>query len=103
MLAAAVAEDEHVGETYEIGGPEVLTLKQVAKIARGGVTVLPVPMALAGVGLKIGGAIPGFPMGGDQYRSLKFDNTTDDNDVAAFDVETAALRTLSDYVEASRR
>ena len=103
MLAAAVAEDEHVGETYEIGGPEVLTLKQVAKIARGGVTVLPVSMALAGVGLKIGGAIPGFPMGGDQYRSLKFDNTTDDNDVAAFDVETAALRTLSDYVEASRR
>jgi NADH dehydrogenase len=101
MLADAVTDDDHVGETDEIGGPEVLTLKEVAKAVRGGVRVIPVPMALAGVGLKVGGAIPGFPLGGDQYRSLKMDNTTVDNDVGAFDVEESEMLTLDQYLTES--
>ncbi|WP_336002458.1 complex I NDUFA9 subunit family protein [Halorientalis halophila] len=98
MLAAAAEDDEHVGETYEIGGPEVLTLRDIAKMVRGSV-IVPVPMGLAGVGMKLGGAIPGFPMGGDQYRSLQFDNTTSDNDVAAFGVDPADMTRLSEYLD----
>ncbi|MFB6143558.1 MAG: complex I NDUFA9 subunit family protein [Halorientalis sp.] len=97
ILADAVA-DEHAGETYEVGGPEVLTLREIAKLVRGRVAVLPVPMSLAGVGLKVAGAIPGFPMGADQFRSLRFDNTTDDNDVTAFGVDPAEMTTLSGYL-----
>jgi len=93
---------EHAGETYEIGGPAVLTLAEVAKLvrrARGqSVRVVPVPMALAGVGLKLGGLVPGFPMGGDQYRSLQLDNTTADNDIDAFGLEPGNLTTLSSYL-----
>ena len=102
MLAAAVEDDAHVGETYELGGPEVLTLAAVARLvyrAEGrSSTVLPVPMALARVGLTVGGAIPGFPMGPDQYRSLTFDNTTAKNDVGAFGRDPATLCTLADYL-----
>jgi NADH dehydrogenase len=102
MLADALEGDEHVGKTYEVGGPEKLTLAEVAKLAHGAegrsVTVVPVPMGLAGIGLSIGGAIPGFPMGADQYRSLKFDNTTADNDVGAFGTEESELTTLSAYL-----
>ncbi|WP_424017771.1 complex I NDUFA9 subunit family protein [Halorientalis pallida] len=98
MLADAVEDDEHVGETYEIGGPEVLSLREIAKMVRGSV-ILPVPMGLAGVGLKVAGSLPGFPMGGDQYRSLKFDNTTSDNDVAAFGVDGQDLTTLGEYLD----
>ncbi|WP_323190921.1 complex I NDUFA9 subunit family protein [Halostella sp. PRR32] len=102
ILADAVEDESHVGETYEIGGPEVLTLADVAKRARRAagqsVTVVPVPMALAGVGLTVAGAIPGFPMGADQYRSLKFDNTTNDNGVDAFGRDEASLTTLSSYL-----
>lgn len=102
MLADTLEDDSHVGKTYEIGGPEKLSLAEVAKLAHGAegrsVTVVPVPMGLAGVGLSIGGKIPGFPMGSDQYRSLKFDNTTSDNDVGAFDREEASLQTLSSYL-----
>ncbi|WP_135536229.1 complex I NDUFA9 subunit family protein [Halostella pelagica] len=102
ILADAVEDESHVSETYEIGGPEVLTLADVAKRARRAagqsVTVVPVPMALAGVGLTVAGAIPGFPMGADQYRSLKFDNTTNDNDVDAFGRDEASLTTLSSYL-----
>ena len=106
MLANCVEDDEHAGETYEIGGPDVLTLAEVAKLARRAagqpVTVLPVPMALAGVGLRVAGSIPGFPMGADQYRSLKFDNTTADNDVDAFGRSTEELTTLSEYLGLDR-
>jgi NADH dehydrogenase len=102
MLAAAVEDDEHVGKTYELGGPEQLTLAEVAKVAHGAdgrsVTVVPVPMGLAGVGLSVAGSIPGFPMGADQYRSLKFDNTTDDNAVEAFGLTEADLTSLGSYL-----
>ena len=98
--------DEHVGETYELGGPEVLTLAEVAKRsyrAEGkSLVVLPVPMALARVGLTVLGAVPGFPMGADQYRSLEFDNTTADNDVVAFGRDPDELRTLADYLGANQ-
>ncbi|MFW6318488.1 MAG: complex I NDUFA9 subunit family protein [Halorubrum sp.] len=102
MIAAAVTEDEHAGETYEVGGPEVLTLRQVTDLVyeaeRKGVTIVPLPMPLAKVGLSVLGAVPGFPMGADQYRSLKFDNTTADNDVAAFGVDPNELTTLGEHL-----
>jgi len=102
MLAASLESAEHVGEIYDIGGPEVLTLADVARLAHGArgrsVNVIPVPMALAGVGLSVAGKIPGFPMGGDQYRSLQFDNTTADNDVDAFGVSEGDLQTLGEYL-----
>ncbi|MFB6106888.1 MAG: complex I NDUFA9 subunit family protein [Halobacteriaceae archaeon] len=99
MLADAATAPDHAGRTYELGGPAVLTLREVAKLVRPGVTVVPVPMALAGVGLGLAGAIPGVRMGGDQFRSLKFDNTTDDNDVTAFGRTPDSLRTLADYLQ----
>jgi uncharacterized protein YbjT (DUF2867 family) len=102
MLAACL-DDDHVGETYEFGGPEVLTLAEVATLARRArgqsVRILPVPMALANVGLTLGSVIPGFPMGRDQYRSLTFDNTTDHNDVEAFGRAGSDLTTLAEYLD----
>jgi NADH dehydrogenase len=103
MLADAVENDDHIGQTYELGGPDVLTLADVAKLAHGAdgrsVTVLPVPMGLAGIGLSVAGSIPGFPMGADQYRSLKFDNTTDDNDISAFGLIESDLTSLGSYLQ----
>jgi len=102
MLADAVEDDEHRGETYEIGGPEGVTLAEAARLvreARGqSVSVLPVPMALAGAGMTIAGAIPGFPMGRDQYRSLQFDNTTENNDIDAFGYTSDDLITVTEYL-----
>ena len=102
MLADAVEDDAHVGGTYELGGPEQITLADVAKLAHGAdgrsVSVVPVPMGLAGVGLSIAGSIPGFPMGADQYRSLKFDNTTANNAVDAFGRSEDGLTSLGSYL-----
>ncbi|WP_458187478.1 complex I NDUFA9 subunit family protein [Haladaptatus sp. NG-WS-4] len=101
-MVADGLDDAHDGEVYEIGGPEVLTLAEVGKLVRGAdgqsVTVVPIPMALVGMGLKVGESIPGFPMGADQYRSLKFDNTVLDNNVTKFGVEPEEMTTLLDYL-----
>jgi NADH dehydrogenase len=102
MLADAIDAEGHVGGTYEIGGPDKLTLAEIARLIHRSdgrsTTVVPVPMALARIGLSVGDLIPGFPMGTDQYRSLQFDNVTDDNDVGAFDVGVGELTTLKAYL-----
>jgi NADH dehydrogenase len=102
MLADAVEDDSYDGGVYEIGGPETLTLAAIARLVNGSegrpTTVIPVPMGLAKVGLTALGSIPGAPMGADQARSLDFDNTTAHNDVEAFDVAEADLKTLGEYL-----
>ncbi|ADQ66243.1 nucleoside-diphosphate sugar epimerase [Halogeometricum borinquense DSM 11551] len=105
MMADAIEDDAHIGERYEIGGPDKLTLAEIAKMIHKSngrsTTIVPIPMGLAKVGLTIGGAIPGVPMGTDQYRSLKFDNVTDDNDIEAFGYGTGELTTLRAYLNNS--
>jgi NADH dehydrogenase len=118
MVADAAVGDVPAGEVYELGGPEVLTLADIARLAHGTdgrpVTVVSVPMALAGLGLKsldhvpgsVLDAVPGLPrMGSDQYRSLQFDNTVEgaENDVTAFGVDGDDLLTLGAYLRRDRR
>ncbi|ELZ55753.1 NADH dehydrogenase/oxidoreductase-like protein [Haloferax sp. ATCC BAA-646] len=102
MLADGVEGDDHAGETYRIGGPEKLTLREITEMVydaeNKSITIVPLPMGLAGVGLTVLGAVPGFPMGKDQYRSLQFDNTTDRNDVGVFGVDTSSMKTLGAYL-----
>jgi len=80
----------------------VVTLADVAReIYRSegkSVRVLPVPMPLAGLGLTVAEYLPVVPMGRDQYRSLRFDNTTEDNDIRVFGVEGDDLRALDAYL-----
>ncbi|RDZ44769.1 complex I NDUFA9 subunit family protein [Haloferax sp. Atlit-10N] len=102
MLADGVEDDDHVGETYRIGGPEKLTLREITEMVydaeNKSITIVPLPMSLAGVGLTVLGAVPGFPMGKDQYRSLQFDNTTNQNDVGVFGIDTSSMKTLGAYL-----
>ena len=102
ILADAVEDDEHLGEVYEIGGPAVLTLAEVTRLAyeaKGkSATIVPMPMAIAKLGLTVAGPLPFIPMGPDQARSLRLDNTTTDNDVTAFGVDPGSLTTLREYL-----
>ena len=102
MLADAAEEEQHVGQTYEIGGPEVHTLREVTEMVYDSenkdIKIVSLPIALAGVGLTTLSVVPGFPMGKDQYKSLTFDNTTGTDALAAFDVDTAELRTFQSYL-----
>ncbi len=104
MLAAAVADESHRGAAYDIGGPETLTLADIATLvyrAEGkSLSVLPIPMSLTRIGMQLADPLPFVPFGPDQYRSLRFDNTTETNDVEAFGVAAEDLRTFADYIAA---
>ncbi|PSQ04138.1 complex I NDUFA9 subunit family protein [Halobacteriales archaeon QS_4_69_31] len=101
MIADAVEDEAHVGEAYEVGGPQVLTLREVTNLVYDSegtsVTVVGLPMAMAKVGLTVLGSV-GFSMGPDQYRSLQLDNVTADNDIGAFGVDESELRSLANYL-----
>jgi uncharacterized protein YbjT (DUF2867 family) len=99
MLADGLEEDRHVGETYDIGGPERLTLAETVRQITGCRAVVPVPLALAAVGFAIAEGLPFVPLGRDQYRALTLDNTVADNDVTAFGADEADLRTLGSYLD----
>ncbi|MBZ6495128.1 complex I NDUFA9 subunit family protein [Natrinema longum] len=98
MLADGLEDDRHVGNCYEIGGPERLTLAETVTLIRGGGVVVPIPMALAAVLATVIDPLPWIPFGRDQYRVLEVDNTTADNDVTAFGADPESLQTLSTYL-----
>jgi NADH dehydrogenase len=102
MMADALEDEKHVGQAYDVGGPEVLTLADVARAierSKGrSLAVLPIPMPLVKIGATVTGALPLIPFGPDQYRSLQFDNRVQDNGVTAFGYDTSDLRTLDDYL-----
>lgn len=101
MLADAL-DEAHDGETYEVGGPAVLTLADVTRLvyraAGKPVRVVPVPMVLAGIGLTLADPVPFVPFGADQYRSLRIDNTVADNDVTAFGIDPTNMTTLESFL-----
>ena len=102
MLADAVEEDGHDGAIYELGGPDVFTLAEVTELiyeADGKpIAIVPVPIALAKLGLTVAGPIPFVPMGPDQARSLGIDNTVTENDVTTFGYDESDLRTFREYL-----
>ena len=101
MLADALEDEAHVGQTYEVGGPETLSLREATELvfaAEGkSITIVPLPMPLAKIGLPVLGSL-GFPMGSDQYEGLDFDNTPTTNDVEAFGRPPASLRSFRSYL-----
>ncbi|WP_222919863.1 complex I NDUFA9 subunit family protein [Natrinema sp. SYSU A 869] len=101
MLADALEDESHIGETYELAGPQIATLADVTKLVYAAegkdVTIVTIPMGLAKLGLSAADSLPFIPFGSDQARSLEFDNTVDDNDVTVFGRDPADLRTLGSY------
>ncbi|MFB6178837.1 MAG: SDR family oxidoreductase [Halorientalis sp.] len=102
MLAECVVEDRHVGQHYDIGGPERLTLAEIVQAATGVRRVVAVPDSLAATGFALAEAAPGVPFDRDQFRVFDHDNVAEQNDVSAFDVAETDLTTLGAYLAAKQ-
>jgi len=102
LVADAVEDDAHRGETYEVGGPEVLTMREVTELAWAAEGSSPkmvsLPMWFMKSGLTLAGPVPFVPFGPEQAKALKIQNTVAENDVTAFGVDPGDLRTLADYL-----
>ena len=77
-IARAVDGNARTGAIYELGGPEVLTLKQcmelVLEVTRRRRLLVPMPWSVARLIGRIARHVPRAPLTLDQVRMLRFDN-----------------------------
>ena len=81
---------DHGGKTYELGGPEVISMgdlnRRIAQITGRDPSFVDMPDIVA----KIMAMLPGSPMSTDQYRMLQRDNVVADGALGLSDLGVAA-------------
>lgn len=79
-FAKALDEPRSIGQSYDLVGPDVLTLKQIVKLAARGRgrhrIVIGLPPALGKLQAEIGEWLPGKPISRDNWRSLQLDSVS---------------------------
>lgn len=79
-FAKAVDEPRSVGQSYDLVGPDVMTLKQIVKLAARGRgrhrVVLGLPTSLGKLQAEVGEWLPGKPISRDNWRSLQLDSVS---------------------------
>ncbi|HWA41825.1 MAG TPA: complex I NDUFA9 subunit family protein [Hypericibacter adhaerens] len=77
-VMAAIERPEALGQTYELGGPEIRTFRQLMELMLSEIErkrlLIPVPFALASLQGALLGLLPMPPLTLDQVRLLKRDN-----------------------------
>jgi NADH dehydrogenase len=80
-FAAALENDETIGETYALGGPEVLTwtdmLKRIGEATGRRKLILPMPTYIMRIGATLFDWLPFFPVTRGQLTMLEEGNTAD--------------------------
>ena len=99
IASAALDPSKHRGKTYEIGGPDVLTMREltaeVGRLAGHDRELIPMP-DIASAALARLGFLPGAPLTWDQWLMLQQDNVAakKSSGLAAFGIEPTALEAV---------
>jgi len=100
-IAIAVQDpEEHGGETYEIGGPDVMTMHElnaaIAEAAGQSPAIFDLP-DFVGAGMSRLGFLPGAPLTRDQWLMLAKDNVVHDDvpGLEAFGIEPTPLASVA--------
>ena len=102
-VAAAIADPaEHGGKTYELGGPQVLTMHElnqwiVETIGRRR-PLIDIPDPIGELGARLFGWLPGAPITSDQWLMLRRDNVVADGaqGLRAFGITPTPLAAVAD-------
>lgn len=101
-VIAALDDEETIGRTYELGGPEVLgwdeIIRRIARVAGKRKWVVPVPVGLMKIPARLLGWLPAFPVTVDQLTMLAEGNSAPPDSLAVltgreptpFDVQSLA-------------
>ena len=85
-FARALGDEATIGQSYDLVGPEVMTLAEIVRMtahARGRTrAVIALPDALGRLQAEIGEHLPGKPISRDNWRSLQTDSVSADNGLA---------------------
>jgi len=91
----SLEQRESFGETYELCGPEILTLEELvrmtAAVARLPCHILRLPDALGFLQAMLLGLLPGKPFSLDNFRSLSVDSVCAQNGLAHFGISPRHL------------
>lgn len=92
----ALDDDATIGRSYDLAGPEVMTLGDIVRLTaktKGWARfVLPLPAALGRVQAEVGEHLPGKPISRDNWRSLQRDSTSDDNGLPELGIAPTDVR-----------
>ena len=98
IAAAALDPATHGGHTYEIGGPDVMTMrdlnKRIAALAGQSPAIANVPDFVAS-GMARLGFLPGAPLTRDQWAMLGSDNVADGPGLDAFGITPTPLAAVA--------
>ncbi len=101
IAAAALDSTRFAGRTFELGGPEILSMAElntwIAKAAGRDPAIVEIPDAVARLMVRLGGWLPGAPITWDQWLMLQADNivASDAEGFAAFGIQPTPLEAVA--------
>ena len=94
-FARALGDDASIGQSYDLVGPEVMTLAEIVRMtahARGRTrAVIALPAVLGRLQAEIGEHLPGKPISRDNWRSLQTDSVSADNGLPRLGITPTAV------------
>lgn len=94
----ALAERTTIGSTYELGGPETVTLREVVTMTRDALglsrLVIGLPDPLGRLQAAIFGLVPGKPISLDNFRSLQLDSVPKSDGLAALGIQPTPMAAI---------
>jgi NADH dehydrogenase len=108
-MVASLERPDALGATWELGGPEVYTLRELVQWTAATLglkrAVIGLPDGVSRLQAGIMDFVPGKPFSTDNYRSLQVDNVTRDNALPRLGIRPASIDAIvPDYlVESSRQ
>jgi uncharacterized protein YbjT (DUF2867 family) len=102
IAAAALDPNDHAGKTYELGGPQVMTMRElnrwICEATGRDRRLIDVPDPIAGMLAQFFGWLPGAPITWDQWLMLQQDNVVSPgaDGLRAFGITPTPLAAVSD-------
>ncbi|HEY5774442.1 MAG TPA: complex I NDUFA9 subunit family protein [Xanthomonadales bacterium] len=108
VMAASLDDPMTWGKCYELGGPQVFTLKELVVWTASALgkrrLVIGLPGPLSAAMALVMNLVPGKPLSWDNYLSLQTDNICSRNDFAYFHIQPRAIdQVVPDYLTGSLR
>jgi NADH dehydrogenase len=108
-FVTAVGRSDTIGQSYELGGPDVFTLRQIVELVRDLLglkrLIIGLPKPLAWLQGQLLDFVPGKPFSSDNYKSLQVDSVVKGEDgLRLLGIEAHALTAIApDYIGGGRR
>lgn len=94
----ALADRRTVGQTYELGGPEVVTLRRIVEMTRDALgirrLIVGLPDPIGKLQAAVFGLVPGKPLSLDNFRSLLLDSVPSRDGLAELGIRPTPMNAI---------